>query len=65
MAFTKKQKAEMQAQYLKWLEQSQAVFAASFTSVSVKEIENLRAKAREAGGELHVVKNTLDHTLDQ
>lgn len=59
MAFSKKHKAELQVQYSQWLEQSQAVFAASFTSVTVKEIENLRAKAREAGGELHVVKNTL------
>lgn len=59
MAFSKKHKAELQVQYSQWLEQSQAVFAASFTSVTVKEIETLRAKAREAGGELHVVKNTL------
>ena len=59
MAFSKKHKAELQVQYTKWLEQSQAVFATSFTSVTVKEIEALRAKAREAGGELHVVKNTL------
>lgn len=59
MAFSKKHKAELQVQYTKWLEQSQAVFAASFTSVTVKEIEALRSKAREAGGELHVVKNTL------
>jgi large subunit ribosomal protein L10 len=59
LAFSKKHKAELQVQYSQWLEQSQAVFAASFTSVTVKEIENLRAKAREAGGELHVVKNTL------
>jgi len=59
LAFSKKHKAELQVQYTKWLEQSQAVFAASFTSVTVKEIEALRAKAREAGGELHVVKNTL------
>jgi large subunit ribosomal protein L10 len=59
LAFSKKHKAELQVQYTKWLEQSQAVFAASFTSVTVKEIEALRSKAREAGGELHVVKNTL------
>lgn len=59
MAFSKKHKAEMQAQYSKWLEQSQAVFAASFTSMTMKDIETLRAKVREAGGELHVVKNTL------
>jgi large subunit ribosomal protein L10 len=59
LAFSKKHKAELQVQYSQWLEQSQAVFAASFTSVTVKEIETLRAKAREAGGELHVVKNTL------
>jgi large subunit ribosomal protein L10 len=59
LAFSKKHKVELQAQYTKWLEQSQAVFATSFTSVSMKDIEALRAKAREAGGELHVVKNTL------
>ncbi len=59
MAFSKKHKVEMQAQYASWLEQSQAVFAVSYTSMTVKEIETLRAKARDAGGELHVVKNTL------
>jgi len=30
-----------------------------FNSMTMQDVDNLRAKAREAGDELHVVKNTL------
>lgn len=59
MAFTKKQKSEMMDQYEQWLKSSQAVFLMKFTKMTMKDIDNLRAKARETGNELHVVKNTL------
>lgn len=59
MAFSKKQKTEMISQYTEWFNQSQAVFMLSFSKMSMKEIDALRAKAREAGGEAHVVKNRL------
>ncbi len=49
----------MVSQYTEWFNQSQAVFMLSFSKMSMKEIDALRAKAREAGGEAHVVKNRL------
>jgi large subunit ribosomal protein L10 len=49
----------MVAQYVEWLRQSQGVFVLNYSKMTMKEIDTLRAKAREAGAELHVVKNTL------
>ncbi|MFZ6019926.1 MAG: 50S ribosomal protein L10 [Chloroflexota bacterium] len=59
MAFTKQHKNKMVAQYVEWLRQSQGVFVLNYSKMTMKEIDTLRAKAREAGAELHVVKNTL------
>lgn len=59
MAFTKQQKNKMVAQYAEWLRQSQGVFVLNYSKMTMKDIDTLRAKAREAGAELHVVKNTL------
>jgi large subunit ribosomal protein L10 len=59
LAFTKKEKDEMLAQYQRWLQDSQAVFMLSYSNMKMKDIDSLRAKVREAGGQAHVVKNTL------
>ena len=59
MAKTKQQKESMLAQYVDWLDKSQAVFLVEYAGVKMKELDILRAKAREAGGEFHIVKNTL------
>ena len=59
MAFTKKHKGDMTAQYEKWLKESQALFVLDYTSLTMKEVDTFRAKAREAGSEIHLVKNTL------
>ena len=59
MAKTKQQKEGMLAQYVEWLNKSQAVFLVEYTGVTMKELDILRAKARDAGGEFHIVKNTL------
>lgn len=59
MAFTKQKKGEMSAQYEKWLEKSEAVFVLTYTKMNMKEIDAFRAKARETGSEVHLVKNTL------
>ena len=59
MAFTKKQKGEMTAQYEKWLDKSEAVFVLSYVKMNMKEIDTFRNKVREAGSEAHLVKNTL------
>ena len=59
MAFTKEEKTQLMAQYREWMNRSQAVFLLEYSKMTQKEIDALRAKAREAGGEMHVVKNTL------
>jgi len=45
--------------YEQILKQSQAVFVIQYKKMSMKEVDVLRNKVRDAGGELHVVKNTL------
>lgn len=59
MAFTKKEKTQIMSQYQDWLSKSQAVFLVEYSKMTMKEVDAIRAKAREVGGELHVVKNTL------
>jgi large subunit ribosomal protein L10 len=66
LAFTKEEKTKMIEQYENWINSSQAVFLLQYSKMSMKEVDGARAKAREAGGELHVVKNTLfSIVLDQ
>ncbi len=59
MAFSKKHKQALLTQYEEWAKKSQAIFVLSYSKMTVKDIDALRAKVREAGGELHVTKNTL------
>jgi len=59
LAISKQQKREMVAQYSEWLERSGAFVLAEYTGMTMKDMDALRAKVREAGGEFHVVKNTL------
>ena len=59
MAFTKQEKKELIASYEKWLKESKASYVLAFNKMMVKDIEEIRAEAREIGGEFHVVKNTL------
>ena len=59
MAFNKQEKSAMLKQYENWLKHSQAVFLLEYSKMTQKEVDTLRGKVRDAGGELHVVKNTL------
>lgn len=59
MAFTKQEKKELIAGYENWLKDSNASYVMAFNGMSVKDIQEIRTEAREIGGELHVVKNTL------
>ncbi|MBI9046625.1 MAG: 50S ribosomal protein L10 [Anaerolineaceae bacterium] len=59
MAFTKEQKQEMVSKYEDWLKKSQAVFMVEYTKMDVNTVGELRGQIREAGGLLHVTKNTL------
>ena len=59
MAFSKQHKGVIQEQYVDWLKKSQAMIMVEYSGLNMKGINAVRAKAREAGGEFHVVKNTL------
>jgi len=59
LAISKQKKNEVLDQYKDWLQNSQAVILVEYTGANMKEMESIREKIREAGGEFHVVKNTL------
>lgn len=59
MAVSKARKEEALATYAEWLKKSEAVILVEYTGVKMKDLDNIRAKVREAGGEFHIMKNTL------
>jgi len=59
LAISKARKEEMLAMYADWLEKSQAVILVEYTGVTMKDLDNIRAKIREVDGEFHILKNTL------
>jgi large subunit ribosomal protein L10 len=59
LAISRQKKDEVLAQYQAWFDSSQAVVLVEYTGVTVKQLDAIRAKIRESGGEFHIVKNTL------
>lgn len=59
MAISKERKEEVLAIYADWMKRSQAVILVEYTGVKMKDLDNIRNKIRETGGEFHIVKNTL------
>jgi large subunit ribosomal protein L10 len=59
LALSKERKREALTQYKTWLEESEAVVLAEYIGLSMPEMDELRSKVREAGGEFHVIKNTI------
>ncbi|GAB4458618.1 MAG: 50S ribosomal protein L10 [Anaerolineales bacterium] len=59
MAITRERKEQVLAAYSEWLKKSQAVILVEYTGLKMKDLDNIRAKIRETGGEFHVLKNTL------
>ena len=59
MAISKEKKAELIEHYKDLVVRSQAIFLTEYRGLTMSELEELRRKIREAGGEFHVVKNTL------
>lgn len=59
MALTKERKEQAVAQYQAWLEKSEAVVMAEFSGLTMNAVDGLRKEMREAGGEFHIIKNTL------
>jgi len=63
LAITKQHKEEVLETYRDWLKRSQAVILVEYTGASMKNMDAIRSKVRESGGEFHVVKNTLVHRV--
>ena len=59
MAISKQRKEEVLNQYADWLKRSQAVLLVEYTGAKMKDLDAIRAKIRESGGEFHIMKNTL------
>jgi large subunit ribosomal protein L10 len=59
LAISKARKQALTADYAEKLRRSQGIVLAAFSGSRVSELEALRRKVRENGGEFHVVKNRL------
>ena len=59
MAISKEKKQELVANYKELLGGSSALIMTSYSGVPVKQLESVRRKIRDLGGEFHIVKNTL------
>ncbi len=59
MAITKERKNELIDQYSDWVKRSKALVLTQYVGLNMKDIDALRAKVRENGGEFHIIKNTL------
>jgi large subunit ribosomal protein L10 len=59
MAISKERKNELVTQYSKWVERSKAMVLTQYVGLTMKDIDALRSKVRENGGEFHIIKNTL------
>jgi large subunit ribosomal protein L10 len=59
LAITKERKNELIAHYSEWVKQSKALVLTQYSGLTMKDIDALRSKVRENGGEFHIIKNTL------
>jgi large subunit ribosomal protein L10 len=59
LAISKERKNEVLATYTDWMKRSQAVILVEYTGAKMKDLDGIRAKIRDAGGEFHILKNTL------
>jgi len=59
LAISKQRKEAVLGEYQDWIKRSEAIILVEYTGVRMKSLDAIRARIREAGGEFHVVKNTL------
>ncbi len=59
MAITKERKRQLVEKYRALVQGSQAHILTSYSGVTVGDLEGLRRRLRESGGEFHIVKNSL------
>jgi large subunit ribosomal protein L10 len=59
LAISEQRKKELVADYRKWYDRSRVVILTEYSGLKMKDLDAIRAKAREIGAEFHIVKNTL------
>jgi large subunit ribosomal protein L10 len=59
LAISKERKNELIDYYVGLMNRSKGLILTEYTGLTMKQIDELRRKVRETGGEYHVVKNTL------
>jgi len=59
VAVSKERKNEIITEYTAWLNKSRAMVLVEYKGLTMGQLDELRGKMREVGGEFHVVKNTL------
>lgn len=59
MAISKERKNELVAQYEEWAGNSEAIILTEYLGLAMSDLDEVRKRSREAGGEFHIVKNTL------
>ena len=59
MAISKQRKAELVAQYVEQLKQSQGIILADYRGLSVNDMSRIRHAMRPIGGKFQVIKNRL------
>jgi large subunit ribosomal protein L10 len=61
LAITKERKTELVKIYAELIQKSEGMILIEYKGLTMNSMGPLRAKVRDAAGELHVVKNTLAH----
>ena len=59
MAISKERKEELVKKYTELIQKSEGMVLIEYRGLTMKGMDPLRGKVRDAAGELHVVKNTL------
>jgi large subunit ribosomal protein L10 len=59
LAISRKRKEDLVAQYSEWMNRSQAMVVTQYTGLTMKDVDTLRSRIRNVGGEFHILKNTL------
>jgi large subunit ribosomal protein L10 len=59
LAISKQRKNELLTEYVDWMKRSHAVILVEYSGAKMKDLDTIRAKVRDTGGEFHIVKNTL------
>jgi large subunit ribosomal protein L10 len=59
LALSRQKKEQVLAQYQAWIDASQAVVLVEYTGVKMADLDAIRAKLRDTGGEFHIIKNTF------